>query len=229
MPGDDQRRRVLANQVSDPWWRETILLWAARNNASPVVEACLTARTVPALSLAYACADQAAELDQHLRSELTRLLTSNPADPDEGRLLNAVTADRHLHDSTRLDDGTTICVTPVSQDLWHRYLRHLHSSGPHASPPAPAPAPTVGPEPVRGLWAADLPGFLAWLNSLSGDAAAYRLPAHAELAPAAGLAKTARGTIWTYDEAGGYRLYQPDQASPTRTRPPLRNSRHTNA
>ena len=48
------------------------------------------------------------------------------------------------------------------------------------------------------------------LNSLSGDAAAYRLPAYAELAQLPAWAKTARGTIWTYDEAGGYRLYQPD-------------------
>jgi hypothetical protein len=35
VPGDDHRRRVLIDQVSDPWWQETILLWAARSDASP--------------------------------------------------------------------------------------------------------------------------------------------------------------------------------------------------
>jgi hypothetical protein len=148
VPGDDRRRGVLISQVSDPWWRETILLWAARDDASPVVEACLAAGTVPALSLAYACADQAGELGQHLRDQLTRLLTSTPADPAEARLLDAVAADRQLHDSTRLDGGTTICATPVSRDLWNRYLRHLRNDGLHAT--SPAPAPTAAPEPARG-------------------------------------------------------------------------------
>jgi hypothetical protein len=91
---------------------------------------------VPALSLAYACADQAAELDYQLREQLTELLASTPADPAEARLLDGVGADRQLHDSTRLDDGTTICAIPVSQDLWNRYLRHLHSGDSHASSPA---------------------------------------------------------------------------------------------
>ena len=144
--GDDSHRRVLISQVSDPWWRETILLWAARTDASPIVEASLSARTVPALSLAYACADQAAELGPHLREQLTQLLTSTPADPAEARLLDGVAADRQLHDSTRLDDGTTICATPVSQDLWNRYLR---SGDSRASSPEPASA--AAPEPVRGL------------------------------------------------------------------------------
>ena len=69
------------------------------------------------------------------------------------------------------------------------------------------------PEPVRGLWAADLPGFLNWLNGLSDDGPAYRLPAYAELAQLPDWTKTAHGTVWTYDEAGGYRLYQPDGIS----------------
>lgn len=206
--GDDRRRRVLADQVSDPWWRETILLWAARNDASPIVEACLAARTVPALSLAYACADQADELDQHLRVQLTQLLISIPTDPAEARLLDGVAADRQLHDSTRLDDGTTICANPVSQDLWNRYLRHLHSGDLH--PSSLAPVSTAVPEPVRGLWAADLPGFLNWLNGLSDDGPTYRFPVQAELAQMPTWTKTAHGTIWTYDEASGYRLYQPD-------------------
>jgi hypothetical protein len=209
VPGDDRRRRVLIDQVSDPWWRETILLWAARNDASPIVKGCLAVRTVTALSLAYACADQAAELDQGLRDQLAQLLTSTPAAPAEKRLLDGVAAHRQLHDSTSLDNGTTICATPVSQDLWNRYLRHLHSGDSHATSP-PEPASAAAQEPIRGLWASDLPGFLTWLNGLSDDGPAYRLPAHAELTQLPTWTRAAHGTIWTHDHAGGYRLYQPD-------------------
>jgi hypothetical protein len=208
VPGDDRRRRVLVDHVGDSWWRETILLWAARNDASPLVEACVAVRTVPALSLAYACADQAAELDQKVREQLSQLLAGNPADPAEERLLDGVAADRQLHDSTQLDDGTVICATPVSQDLWNRYLRHRHSGGPRASLQAPTSA--AHSEPASGLWAADLPGFLDWLNSLSDDGSAYRLPARAELDQLPAWTKTAGGTIWTCEEAIVYRLYRPE-------------------
>jgi hypothetical protein len=211
VPGDDDHRRVLIDHVGDPWWRETILLWAARYDASPVVEACLAVRTVPALSLAYACADQAAELDQHLRDQLTKLLTSTPDDPAEVRLLDGVAADRQLGDFLQLDDGTTICATPVSQDLWNRYLRHLRSGDSLAS--SPAPTPTAVSEPIRGLWAADLPGFLSWLNGLSDDRPIYCFPTYAELVQLSDWIKTLPGTVWSYDEPGGYRLYQPEGIS----------------
>jgi predicted NACHT family NTPase len=48
---------VLTDNVSDPWWRETTLLYAARADADPLVKACLDAGTVIALALAFDCAD----------------------------------------------------------------------------------------------------------------------------------------------------------------------------
>jgi hypothetical protein len=211
VPGDERRRRVLIDHVGDSWWRETILLWAAHNDASHIVEACLAVRTVPALSLAYACADQAAELDRRLRDQLTGLLTGTPADLAEARLLDGVAADRQLRESTRLDDGTAICAAPVSQDLWNRYLRPFHSGDSPAS--SPAPASTAVSEPARVVWAAGLPGFLDWLNGLSDDGPPYRLPFRAELAQLPAWAKIGHGTVWTFDEADGYHLYQPEGIS----------------
>src|SRR5580692_7098102 len=43
----------LAGNVSDPWWRETILLYAATADASLIVSACLDNPTIPALTLAF--------------------------------------------------------------------------------------------------------------------------------------------------------------------------------
>jgi hypothetical protein len=91
--------------------------------------------------------------------------------------------------------------------LWNRYLRYLRGRGSHASSPEPASAAAA--EPVRGIWAADLPGFLTWINGLSDDGPACRLPTCAELDQLSAWTKAADGTVWTYVEEGGYSLYQP--------------------
>ncbi|MFI0485667.1 NACHT domain-containing protein [Actinomadura sp. 9N215] len=168
VPGHASRRQVLVENVGDPWWRETTLLWAARADASPVVEACLAARTVATLNLAYACASEARELDPVLRADLDRLLNTTHSDPAEVRLLNGVAATRALQDTRALDNsGTRICAHPVPDNLWTRYFRaHAH------------------PGFVDRF--ADLESFLIWLNSLVSDGISYRLPTAEEAQQALG-------------------------------------------
>ncbi|QKW38303.1 NACHT domain-containing protein [Actinomadura sp. NAK00032] len=171
VPGHASRRQLLVENVSDPAWRETTLLWAARADASPVVEACLEARTVTALSLAYACLDEAREVDPALRARLDELLNTTSDDPDEIRLLDGVAAARALQDTHALDDtGTRICAHPVPDELWARYASHSDSD--------------AVPGPGADLWTSDISRFLAWLNGLFGDGASYRLPSPSEASQA---------------------------------------------
>ncbi|MEU8119131.1 NACHT domain-containing protein [Spirillospora sp. NPDC049024] len=167
VPAHASRRQLLMDNVSTPWWREVTLLWAARADASPVVEACLEDRTVTALNLAYACAEEARELDPGLRTRLDRLLRTAPRDADERRLLDGVVAARTLQDTHALDDGTRVCTHPVSDDLWARCRARM--GGRHL--PADVSA---------DLWTRDIKDFLIWLNGLFGDGTDYRLPTLAE-------------------------------------------------
>ncbi|MEV4000751.1 NACHT domain-containing protein [Actinomadura sp. NPDC049753] len=167
VPAHASRRELLMDNVSNPWWREVTLLWAARADASPLVEACLADRTVPALNLAYACAEEARELDPALRTRLDRLLRSESREPEEIRLLDGVAAARVLQDTHVLEDGTRICAHPVPDDLWRRFV--VHTEDRHA------------PDNASGdLWTKDIKAFLAWLNGLFGDGTGYRLPTPAE-------------------------------------------------
>ena len=70
---------ILTDAVSDIWWRETTLLYVAGADAGPIIEACLAARTVPALTLAFDCADEAGELAEELREQLDGLLAEGLA------------------------------------------------------------------------------------------------------------------------------------------------------
>ncbi|MEU9841777.1 NACHT domain-containing protein [Actinomadura sp. NPDC048032] len=165
VPAHASRRQLLVDNVGNPWWREVTLLWVARADAGPIVEACLEDRTVTALSLAYACADEARELDPDLRSRLDLLLRTAPSDLGERRLLDGVVAARALHDTHVLDDGTRICAAPVPEDLWRRFVARTGA----------------GPDSVSGdLWTRDIKDFLAWLNILFSDGTGYRLPTPAE-------------------------------------------------
>ncbi|MFI6485039.1 NACHT domain-containing protein [Nonomuraea sp. NPDC050663] len=190
VPSHHSRQQTLADNVSDTWWRETTLLWAARADASPIVEACLDAPTATSLHLAYACANEAREIDPALREQLDLCLNSSPADPDTARLLDGVAAARVLHDTHTLpDEDAQICVNPVSTGLWNRYT---------AQTPTPRPLHGPTPAPAAGLWPADIQAFLTWLNSLFNDGTTYRLPTTTEAsrAFAAGLyAQTA--AMWT--------------------------------
>ena len=62
--------KTLADNVSDPWWHETTLLYAATADASPIVRACLDSGTIPALTLAFDCAEASTEIDPDLRQRL---------------------------------------------------------------------------------------------------------------------------------------------------------------
>ena len=64
--------KSLADNVDDPWWRETILLYAATADASPIVRACLDSGTITALTLAFDCHEAGTEIDPDLRRHLDR-------------------------------------------------------------------------------------------------------------------------------------------------------------
>ncbi|MFF4233332.1 NACHT domain-containing protein [Streptomyces sp. NPDC001820] len=65
--------RLLVEHVGDPRWRDIILTWASWEDASPVIEACLTRGTEEALNLALACAEVSPQIEPELRSQLSRL------------------------------------------------------------------------------------------------------------------------------------------------------------
>ncbi|MFC4535136.1 NACHT domain-containing protein [Sphaerisporangium dianthi] len=115
----------LAGHVDDPWWRETILLWSANADATPVIETCVASGTIGALALAFDCAEQALQVDPGVRERLEALLDADDGEQDEGRrrLLAGVKAARSLREVIWLDENTAVCARPVSRDLYDMFLR----------------------------------------------------------------------------------------------------------
>jgi NACHT domain len=170
---------VLANAVDDQWWRETTLLYAARTDADRIVAACLNSGKIPALALAFDCADQGSEFAEDLRDRLEGLLAdvSSPTTTQERRhLVTGVLLTRHLQQRIRTSVGTRICIRPITASLYQLFRDDTRTPAPDSLPP-----PIVGTEPISGVRASDAAALVGWVNTVIGGEAAYRLPSRAAL------------------------------------------------
>ncbi|MGH3265990.1 MAG: NACHT domain-containing protein, partial [Trebonia sp.] len=159
----------LADNVSDPWWQETTLLYAATADASPIVRACLDAGTITALTLAFDCEDASTEIDPRLRLRLDgeRARAYQPdCPPEHRRLIAGVQAARHVRRTVTgatgaAGAGVRICARPVPADLYWLFLRDTGAAKPDG-PCVPSVAEHGGDQdsidkhgagrPATGIW-----------------------------------------------------------------------------
>ncbi|ANS69623.1 putative signal transduction protein with Nacht domain [Streptomyces lincolnensis] len=224
-PGADLA--ALTDNVDDGWWRETIQLWAAGNDATAVITACLDSGTVHALALAFDCADQARTVEPAVRGRLEDLLTSTAsspvADPVVQRLLAGILATRTLRETILLDDTSALCAHPVPRSLYALFVQDEEAAGRrHPRAVSGTDAEDTG-APAVGMEAGDAERFVSWVNTLVSEQS-YRLPGPGELADhgSAIAAHLNRHTVWA-QERDRVLLHQPPGShwpypAPTRTR-----------
>ncbi|TYB47927.1 NACHT domain-containing protein [Actinomadura chibensis] len=195
--------RLIVDNVDNPWWRETTLLWAAEVDATPVIAACLARATVRSLSLGFDCAEQALEVDPDVRRDLEELLQVREfADDAQRRLITGVRASRALREVVWTVDGTTVCAHPVSRQLYAQFVRDERAAGLHTPLALPRADENDAETPASGLWPDDNQRFLGWLNALFDDGTTYRLPTAAELGDSATelIPEVATHAVWIKDD-----------------------------
>jgi NACHT domain len=174
------RVKSLADNVSDPWWHETILLYAATADASPIVAACLDSGTIPALTLAFDCDEASAEIDPELRQRLDRergRAYEQDCPPGHRRLIAGVQAARLIRRTLTTATGTRICARPVPADLYWMFLQDTQA------PPPDRPCAPRADQPATGIWGSEARAFVTWVNSITATATGIevRLSRHHEL------------------------------------------------
>jgi hypothetical protein len=192
----------LANTVSDDWWVETTLLYAATSNADRIVRACLDANTGPALALALDCTDQDSDVDPKLRERVNELVVSDAgpgADQSRRRLFAGILLARHMRQRERTARGSQICTRPVPAEIYRLFLADTGTPEPDA--PLAKSGVAVG---MRGD---DAVAFVQWASSLHPEHQNYRLPLAVELADLAtqqripALPSGQLPCVWTQKEA----------------------------
>jgi hypothetical protein len=170
----------LADNVDDPWWHETIALYAATADASVIIRACLDSGTISALTLAFDCAGASTEMDPDLRRRLNdeRRLAYEPDCPSQHRrLIAGVRAARLARHTLNTAAGARVCAQPVPADLYWLFL---------ADTQAPRPDSPCEPrygKPATGVWGTEAVAFIRWLNSITATTTGVevRLPRADEL------------------------------------------------
>jgi len=172
--------KSLADSVDDPWWHETVLLYAATADASPVVSACLDSGTIPALTLAFDCNDASTEMEPELRRRLDaeRARAYQPGcSAAHRRLIAGVQAARLVRRTLTTSTGTRVCAAPVPADLYWLFLADAKAPRPDS------PCEPRADQTAVGLWGSEAQSFVGWLNSITATATGIevRLPRTDEL------------------------------------------------
>ena len=172
--------KSLADSVSDPWWHEAILLYAATADASPIVRACLESGTIPALTLAFDCGEASTEIDPDLRQRLgfeRRRAFDPDCSAEHRRLIAGVAAARLTRQTLTTAAGARICARPVPADLYWLFLADTQAPRPDS------PCDPHADRPATGIWGTEARAFVKWLNSITATATGIevRLPRHDEL------------------------------------------------
>ena len=180
--------QTLAAQVKDPWWRETILLYCAMEDATPIIAACLDNenQTAAAIQLAIDCDKEAQKVQPEVQVKLETLLLEGMEDPDPERqhiIAEALLAKRlnemiHLKDETYMDTSLITCAEyqiflDQQQSLGHYFHPNHWSLYRFAT--------TWGSQPILGICPSAAKAFCNWLTERETGPWRYRLPMLSEL------------------------------------------------
>jgi hypothetical protein len=201
----------LVSKVADPWWHEVIRLYGAQGDASEILAACLSSGkpSVPELSLAIDCLEEAREVEPEWRVKLDFFLKEGAESPDPDRFSLAAETMMAMRLRKMIAVNETIFADPnyISHAEYQLFLDEERMRGNYYQPDhwqrfhfPNGQALT----PVVGMRSSDASSFCEWLSTRDGDFV-FRLPKsgeieHHHLGPTQNLSGTAAG-FWT---VGGF-------------------------
>jgi energy-coupling factor transporter ATP-binding protein EcfA2 len=182
--------RQLVARVSEVWWHETIRLYAALGDATPVVAACLADEgdkpSVPALTLAIECEAEAQKLKPEARARLKALVNEGVEDADAER--RCVVAESllalRLRQITRASEDKWIDSALLTHAEYQLFLDEARVRGDYLQPDhwQRYQFPNgQGRAPVVGVRPSDVVAFCVWLTQREPGEWNYRLPYAGEL------------------------------------------------
>jgi lipopolysaccharide/colanic/teichoic acid biosynthesis glycosyltransferase len=174
---DGTQSERLIGHLADPWWRETIRMYAAITDATSIVTQLVAARQPSQLALAALCADDAAELDAEARQLLHSALRPDDARHDRAprHLAAAALCELRVESGRSFAPGRTVSepVTCIEYQLF------LDTDG---SGRAPVHWQNdIYPQgfdykPIVGTRYTDAESFSEWLSAQTASEGRLRLP-----------------------------------------------------
>ena len=171
----------LTDNITENWWRETILMYCAQADTGPIVRACLDINSPLALALAADCVDVALELAPVWRKAVEDALSTQRVSQDKQARLIAGGAllERKLRRLIRLENDTYLVNTPVSNAEYLFFAESAEIRRSTRPPGMLGGSPVVGEngsDLVIGVTASNALALASWVTSYLADGWTYRLP-----------------------------------------------------
>ena len=183
----DEELAELVNRLDDPWWEETLNLYSALADATPIIEKCLEKNLSPIriTRLASKLLQEGFEIEPGIKSDLQIQLEklSNDDDPEktyafaETKLSARI---RFMED--RLNENREFIDTTLITNMEYKlFLSNLAKDEDYLFPDNWNSLDDLDlAKPVLGIRAQDAIKFCEWLTQWDEDPTDYRIPTKAE-------------------------------------------------
>jgi energy-coupling factor transporter ATP-binding protein EcfA2 len=212
---DQKMEKDLLDWVEDSWWHETIRLYAAQGDATNIIKSCLSRKrpSVPALTLAMECLEEAREVRPELRTIFERLAQSvDHKSPEVRQIAAEVFLMLRLRRMVRLDESRYMDTTLITHAEYQLFLNDMHEQHQYHQPDHwnnYVFNPGEGRLPVVGIRPSDAVAFCQWLTERDNGQWQYRIPKEDEISLGeikkdVHLDKESDASYW-YSTENGYR------------------------
>ncbi|NTV62310.1 MAG: NACHT domain-containing protein [Oscillochloris sp.] len=205
---DQHHEHELIDYVDDVWWHETILLAAAQEDASDVLEATLryAGESEQALSLGVTLLDEAISLRPESRDAFLAYLEAHVdhGEPKQRALIAEALLRYNLQQMVMLDERKQRMISNmlVSQPAYQLFIESRRCQGIYVQPDhwQGYEFPNGGSkQPILGVRRQDAVAFCEWLTERDRDGMRFRLPTIEEgKSYRAGI--DARLRYWVHDD-----------------------------
>jgi SpoVK/Ycf46/Vps4 family AAA+-type ATPase len=175
--------QVLANQIGNSWWHETIHLFCTQADATYLLQSCLEypGTPTPVLALIGSCLEEGSPLEQSLRVRSELLTEELLEDPDPAKRQTAaeVWLRKRLREMIALGEGTYRDRSLVTCAEYQLFLdaQQLHGRFYQPDHWKTISVPEgQSREAVLGVRASDARAFCQWLTQRDTEGWQYRLP-----------------------------------------------------
>jgi len=174
---------VLVKQIELDWWHETIRLYCAQADATPIISACLaiTPLSIEALKLAFYCLDDARDVRADVKHKLNILIEQyiESSNLEHRKLIAEVLLARRFDRMRLPNEQVVIDISFVTHIEYQLFLDEQQTQGKYYQPDHWAdfsfPLGT-GLKPVLGVRRSDALAFCEWLTAREEGNWYYRLP-----------------------------------------------------
>ena len=205
-----------AVKVADVWWHETLRLYAAQGDASPIVQACLNNNNLSSLTLAADCLEDARVLTPKLRriAEERVVDALESTDNEIRSFAGEIKLSRRLNSLQRIDENREIDLEYLTSAEYQLFLDDEFIHDQYRQPEHwLGPIFSIGKalNPVTGVQLEDAIKFCEWLTQRHNSSVRFRLPTTNEALQYP--TKTAELSGWCIDGPKVHKLCGLDEAN----------------